>query len=244
MNGLLIYSKTEAQRNRFAVEKFKKLLGVRLVFEEDIDLSAPADYVINRTNNAEIARAFEARGVRVFNPANLTELANNKQKCYEFMQANGVEIMPINRTAPPLVKKPVGGKGGSGVELITEGEITVEQGFVYQKPASDLGRDLRVWLIGGEIIAAILRVSKTDFRSNFCLGGEAVPYSLSADEAALVRRIAGLVDYDYIGIPYFELEDGTKTFTVEELRTALNLDHRQSTNMITLPPTPMPPCTS
>ena len=61
---------------------------------------------------------------------------------------------------------------------------------------------MRVWLIGGEIIASILRVSKTDFRSNFCLGGEAVPYVLSAEETALVKRIAALIDYDYIGIDF------------------------------------------
>lgn len=202
MNGLLIYSRAEAERNRFAVERFKKLLGVRLVYEEEAAFDIPCDYVINRTNNAEIARGFEQKGSRVFNPASLTALANDKQKCYEFMQANGIEIMPINRTAPPLVKKPINGKGGAGVELITEGEITHEEGFVYQAPASDLGKDLRVWLIGGEIIASILRVSETDFRSNFCLGGEAVPYALSAEEALLVNKIAALIEYDYIGIDF------------------------------------------
>ncbi len=202
MNGLLIYSRAEAKRNRFAAEKFETLLGARLVFEDEVDFGAPADYVINRTNNAEIAKGFEQRGVRVFNPFVLTALANDKQKCYEFMQAHGIEIMPINQTAPPLVKKPRNGKGGAGVELITQGEITPEESFVYQAPASDLGKDLRVWLIGGEIITAILRVSKSDFRSNFCLGGEALSYSLSEEEKALVMKISGLLAYDYIGIDF------------------------------------------
>ena len=202
MNGLLIYSREEAERNRFAVQKFKDLLGVQLIFEDEVDFNAPCDFVINRTNNAAIAEKFEQQKIRVFNPAKLTALANDKQKCYEFMQAHGVEIMPINHTAPPLVKKPVGGKGGKGVELILSGEITPEEGFVYQEPASDLGKDLRVWLIGGKIIAAILRVSKTDFRSNFCLGGKAVPYALSDEEKALIMKIASLIDYDYIGIDF------------------------------------------
>ena len=202
MNGILIYSSEEAERNRFAVQKFKALLGVRLVLENEVDFGTPCDYVINRTNNADIARGFEQRGVRVFNPAKLTALANDKQACYEFMQAHGIEIMPINRNCPPLVKKPKNGKGGKGVELITEGKITPEEGFVYQEPASDLGKDLRVWLIGGEIIASVLRVSKTDFRSNFCLGGEAVPYALSAEETAQVKKISALLDCDYIGIDF------------------------------------------
>ena len=59
-----------------------------------------------------------------------------------------------------------------------------------------------MWLIGGEIICSILRESKTDFRSNFCLGGSATPYTLSKEETALVMKIQSLIKYDYIGIDF------------------------------------------
>lgn len=202
MSGILIYSKKEAERNAFSVKKFKEYLGVSLVLENEIDFSAPADFVINRTNNAGIAQNFEERGIRVFNPAALTRLANDKQKCYEFMEKNGIEIMPVNQTEPPLVKKPANGKGGIGVRLIKSGKVEIKPGYVYQKPASDLGRDLRVWLIGGNIICAALRKSETDFRSNYCLGGAAEIYDLSEQERALVYKIASLIKYDYIGIDF------------------------------------------
>ena len=65
--------------------------------ENETEFGMPADFVINRTNNADIAENFERRGIRVFNPAALTRLANDKQKCYEFMRENGIEIMPINQ---------------------------------------------------------------------------------------------------------------------------------------------------
>ncbi len=71
-----------------------------------------------------------------------------------------------------------------------------------QKVASDVGKDLRVWVIGGEIIASILRVSKTDFRSNYCLGGEAFLYDLSDDEKAQINKIISLVNGDYYGIDF------------------------------------------
>lgn len=202
MNGILIYSRKEAERNAFSVAQFKKYLDVSLVYEEDVDPDMPAGFVVNRTNHADIAESFERRGIRVFNPASLTRLANNKQKCYEFMRKNGIEIMPIDQTEPPLVEKPVNGKGGEGVRLIESGKVEIKQGFVYQKPASDLGRDLRVWLIGGKPICAVLRKSDTDFRSNYCLGGSAEVYELSDAEKRLVCRIASLVDYDYIGIDF------------------------------------------
>ncbi len=201
MSGILIYSKTEAKRNEFAVNRFKENLDLRLVFENAVDFSACPDFVINRTNNYKIAEKFEEKGIRVFNPASLTRLANDKQKCYEFMQKNGIEIMPVNYSGVPAVKKAVNGRGGTQVFMLCEKE-PFEEGFVYQKPASDLGKDLRVWLIGGEIICSALRESKTDFRSNFCLGGDAFAYTLSDEERALVYKIASLIEYDYIGIDF------------------------------------------
>ena len=65
-----------------------------------------------------------------------------------------------------------------------------------------MGKDLRVWVIGGKIICSVLRVSKTDFRSNYCLGGEAVPYALSQSETELIKKIISLVKGDYYGIDF------------------------------------------
>ncbi len=202
MSGILIYSGKEARRNAFSVEKFKKHLGVRLVEQENVDFECPADFVINRTNSAELAQGFERRGIRVFNPAGLTRLANDKQRCYEFMQENGIRILPVNQTEPPLVEKPSDGRGGKGVRLIESGRVDFRKGFVYQKPASQLGRDLRVWLIGGRIICAVLRTNEKDFRANYCLGGTASVYALNQSERELVYKIASLVKYDYIGIDF------------------------------------------
>ena len=202
MSGLLIYSRFEAERNAFSVAKYKEYLDVSLMIEEEIDFSVPADFVINRTNNYKIAEKFEKRGIRVFNPSPLTRLANDKQKCYEFMRDNGIDILPIDHKTPPLVMKPIDGKGGKDVIFIKDGIPPERDGFVYQKPATDLGKDLRVWLIGGKIIAAVLRESKTDFRANFCLGGSAVPYTLSNEEISLIDKISDLLEYDYIGMDF------------------------------------------
>lgn len=201
MNGLLIYSREEAKRNAFSIKKYTENLNVKLMLEEDADFSINTDFVINRTNHFAIAKNFEERGVRVFNPSSLTQLANNKQACYEFMDKNGIEIMPVHYDKVPAVKKAVNGKGGTDVFMIQKQE-PFQDGFVYQKPASDLGRDLRVWLIGGKIVCAVLRESKTDFRANFCLGGKAELYKLNAEEELLVYNIASLVNYDYIGIDF------------------------------------------
>lgn len=198
MSGVLIYSKEEAQRNAFVVEKYIEYLDVLLADEK---FKGDADFVINRTNDYKIAEYFENRGIRVFNPSSLSKLANDKQLCYEFMKKNGVPIMPVNYKGAPVVKKKTDGAGGKEVFWLNQCE-PFEKGYVYQKPCDTLGKDLRVWVIGGKIITSILRESKKDFRSNFCLGGSATPYKLSQEERELVERVISLVPCDYVGIDF------------------------------------------
>jgi len=198
MSGILIYTKEEARRNAFAVNKFKENLDIKLVDEK---YKGYADFVINRTNDYKIAEYFENKGIRVFNASSLSRLANDKQLCCEFMDKNGIPVMEYNYKGIPAVKKPVGGHGGQGVELITKKE-EFEHGFIYQKPCDTIGRDLRVWVIGGKIITSIMRVNENDFRSNFCLGGKAVPHNMNREEISLVNQITELIHADYIGIDF------------------------------------------
>lgn len=198
MSGILIYPEKEALRNSFSIKKFTSLLDVKYVGE---DYRGPADFVINRTNNWETADYYEKKGIRVFNPSLLSKIANDKQRCYDFMQKNGIEIMPVRYDGVPAVRKKIDGHGGTEVQMITKSEEQ-KDGYVYQKPCDTPGKDLRVWLIGGEIVTAILRENKNDFRSNYCLGGTATPYRLGKDEARLVESISSLIKSDYIGIDF------------------------------------------
>lgn len=198
MNGILIYTQKEAERNAFAIDKFRENLNIKLVDEA---YRGNADFVINRTNDYKVAEYFEQKGIRVFNSSALSMLANDKQKCYEFMQENGIEIMPINYHGLPAVKKKIDGHGGTEVTMINKAE-PFQSGYVYQKPCDTLGKDLRVWVIGGKIITSILRESKADFRSNYCLGGSASLYTLSNTERKLIDKIISLVNGDYIGIDF------------------------------------------
>ncbi len=198
MSGILIYSREQAKRNSFAVEKFKEYLDIRLV---DECYDGDADFVINRTNDYKIAQRFENKGIRVFNPSRLSRLANNKQACYEFMEENGIPVMPVNYTGVPAVKKIVDGHGGNGVTMITAAE-PFEENYVYQKPCDTLGKDLRIWVVGGKIVASIMRESHTDFRSNYCLGGTATVHKLTDDERQLAEKVISLVKSDYIGIDF------------------------------------------
>lgn len=198
MKPILVYSKKEAERNSFVVNKMEYELGTVLV---QPDYRGDAEFVINRSNDYRIAEYYESKGIRVFNPSEFSKLANNKQLCYDFMEQNGIEIMPTRYANPPFIKKPVDGHGGQGVVMCKSVNEYDEQ-MVCQKPATELGRDLRVWLLGEEITASILRVSDSDFRSNYCLGGRAELYTLSEQEKQLVRKISALAHGDYYAIDF------------------------------------------
>lgn len=198
MKPILVYSSEEAKRNSFVVDLMEKRLGAELV---EPSYRGPAKYVINRSNDYRVAEFYEKQGVRVFNPSALSKLANNKQACYDFMEQNGIEIMPTRYAVVPFVKKPYNDHGGNGV-VMCHSVDEYDENMVCQKPATDLGKDLRVWVIGNEIITSILRVSKTDFRSNYCLGGDATAYQMNEEETNLVKKIISLVDGDYYGIDF------------------------------------------
>lgn len=189
MKTILVYSPEEAKRNSFVVKKFWEQLGAELV---DPTVRVRADVVINRSNDFAVANYYSKMGAKVFNGAEFTRLANDKQASYDFVQKCGIEIMPIRYSTPPFVKKPKNSHGGNGVVMCHSAD-EYDENQVCQKPASDLGRDLRVWVLGGEIVTSILRVSDTDFRSNYCLGGRAELYDLSTEERELVQKIIDLV---------------------------------------------------
>lgn len=204
MTPILVYSTEEAQRNAFVVRRLCQRLGARLVTP---DYRGSAGYVINRSNDYRVAEYYESRGIRVFNSCRLSRLANDKQACYDFMQENGIAIMPTRYCVPPFVKKPRDGHGGQGVVMCRHAE-DYDPDMVCQKPAKTLGRDLRIWILGGKIITSILRENDDDFRSNYCLGGRAVPHVLTDQEEDLTKKIITLVGGDYYGIDF--VYDGDK----------------------------------
>ncbi len=205
MNGILIYKKDDANRNRFVIEKYCNELHIPLILMEDIDFNSNdmPQFVINRTNTPYIAKFYEERNIRVFNPFELCSLANDKRKAYDFMKEHAIEILPIDYYQTPCVEKPRNGRGGNGVKLIEKSEqIKNDKNLIYQKYASCPGKDLRVYLLGGNIVISILRQSKNDFRANMCLGGDVSIYKLSNDERDLIMKISSLLTYDFIGLDF------------------------------------------
>lgn len=221
----ILYKKSDADKNRVLIRKYSEALKKHgfspavaildgLAREELLRLVSDAELIINRSRDADAAAFLEKNGLAVSNPSELNRTANDKLATYERLRS----VVPMLETqllteAPslpyPFVAKPAGGHGGNGVTLVKcEAEFSAYRAAhpeksVIQPVATDIGRDMRVYVVGGRPIAAMLRESVGDFRSNYSLGGRAgfVPLgSLSGEEFAIVRAVSSELPLDYAGV--------------------------------------------
>ncbi|MBR3692804.1 MAG: ATP-grasp domain-containing protein [Clostridia bacterium] len=176
------------------------------------------DFVICRRPVPSLSEKLESLGVPVFNNSRISRICNNKYLTSRTVAGLGVPVaeeywhgcgLPACPPELPCVAKPVDGHGGQGVflcrdaaEYAAAAESLAGRECVLQRPVSDLGRDLRVYMLGCEPVAACLRISDTDFRSNFCLGGRAELHTLTAEERDYVLRIAAEFDFGLAGIDF------------------------------------------
>jgi gamma-F420-2:alpha-L-glutamate ligase len=125
----------------------------------------------------------------------------------------------VTKTVQGTVIKAVDGHGGSQVFLTDLSEVDTYSNdndsslqniinglngsdVVVQPFIGSLHQDLRVYVIGMEIIAAVLRTSKEGFRSNYSLGGTVSLYQLSIEERSIVEIILKQFDFGLVGIDF------------------------------------------
>ena len=203
-----------------------------------------ADFAMNRTRDSELARHLEAMGIRVFNSARVTELGNDKWKMYRFAKSHTdlpcipTALMPaeIPDIEPRLqgrewIFKAVSGHGGSRVfcypkeSLASIKKGTAGDRVVLQPRIHGIPRDVRVYVVGGRIAAAILRTGKKGgWRSNYSLGGKSCVYDLSGEEEQMAGQLAGILKPDMAGIDFIVGGDGKWYFNeLEDMAGARTL---------------------
>ncbi len=73
--------------------------------------------------------------------------------------------------------------------------------YVFQKFIStSRGRDIRINIVGGDIVAAMYRYSETDFRANITNGGVASEVELTDAQQTLAIRAAEAVGAEFAGV--------------------------------------------
>ena len=223
MNGLLVYDTIGAKRNGWFIEKltgeFERAgIVLRLCITDGKKAVAAEgiDFAIVRTIAPEINGGLERAGIKTFNNYITSSVANDKWETYLLCEKLGIPVMPTYENVEqadkfPCIIKSCNGHGGTEVfraenrdELIERQNFFKSAGkkFIVQKYCSDPGRDMRVYVMGGKIIASVLRYNPDSFKSNFSLGGKARLASPDASQVEAVEKIAARLKSDYIGVDF------------------------------------------
>lgn len=207
-----------------------KRLGIvfELADSEEYQQKPLPELVLNRTRSVQISRWYEQRGVLTLHSSRITEIGNDKGKTLQYLESRLPAWISRQKWAPETIRVPaealsgvsvrdlsffqilktVDGHGGNEVyDLVgTKDSIrSLQQKFygrtciLQEKIVSD-GKDIRVYIVGGQIYQAMLRQGAKDFRSNFSLGGTASPYWLSEEERKFVQGFADAFAEDVLGI--------------------------------------------
>ena len=224
--GLLLYTQNDARVNTWFIEHLideSKTRGIELTFREFApDLFANGtdwdqyDFCINRTRFASVNKELEAKNIRCYNNLRTVTVANDKWLTFLLCRELGIPTADTLELKDPeslgfddpFIIKSRNGHGGSevfwisGKDDMNKIELANAGGYIVQKPVSEPGVDVRVYVLGDQVIAGVKRTSQTDFRSNFSLGGQVELFSPTNEQLAIIEKLQKNIAADYAGFDF------------------------------------------
>lgn len=188
------------------------------------------DYVLFTDKDIYLAQALEMMGIRVFNTASAIEISDDKIKTYLHLDAHDIPMpltiiapktfgfdftdsdMFIQKVKEqlthPFIIKEAFGSFGEQVYLVKNDsdlrevlQIVKKAPFMFQQFIdTSYGIDLRLQVVGDEVIAAMKRESEDDFRANITSGGNMLPYEPTEQEKKLAIQATKAIGADFAGV--------------------------------------------
>ena len=191
--------------------------------------------------DVRLAKTLEAAGMKLFNSAGSIELCDDKSLTHialmnrvpqpktvliplTFPRVGYTDCAFLEKIADylgfPLVIKQCFGSFGAGVYLArnmdeakaalmkTAGGAAIAQQYI----ASSFARDIRAYVVGDKVAAAMLRHNESgDFRANVAQGGKADAYALNEAQAVLAVKTAQILGCTFAGVDLLFGENGEMT---------------------------------
>jgi ribosomal protein S6--L-glutamate ligase len=170
----------------------------------------------------DLLHAAAATGLKVLNPPRAVEACVDKYLTNVRLLAAGLPVpetiacqragdalAAFDRLGGDVVVKPLFGAEGRGMVRVSDPELAwrtfraIEQtgGVIYlQRFVRHPGWDLRAFVIGGKVIAAMRRTARCDWRTNVAQGGTAERAELALPERKLAVQAAEAVGAAVAGV--------------------------------------------
>ncbi|MFC4558958.1 RimK family alpha-L-glutamate ligase [Virgibacillus kekensis] len=188
------------------------------------------DFVVFTDKDIYLARQLELLGVRVYNSARTIETSDDKIATYQAMAAQGLPVprtvvapkvfvrtdtfkptdfdQAADTLGFPMVIKEAFGSFGEQVYLVHSSDelhtkVHALQGrpFMLQEfVSSSSGRDIRLQVVGDNVVAAMARFAADDFRANVTAGGTMENYHPTTEEKSTAIAAAKAIGADFAGV--------------------------------------------
>lgn len=217
-------------------------LRVQIGNEQILSDLEKSDFIIFLDKDKYLSAILERLGLRLFNTHSAIRVCDDKGETYIALAGKGFNLpktqfapvcysqsCKISQSQVESIEKSIGypmivkqsyGSCGSGIykvscreELLPVMEKLKTTPHMFQEYLGrEVGKDIRVIVIGGKAIAAMIRSNQNDFRSNIALGGSGTPidvldvkYSEVIDTAQRAAKTLGL---DYCGVDILKGNNG------------------------------------
>lgn len=186
-----------------------------------------------------VVRQFEMAGVFCLNSSRAITMARDKLRTLQMLSRHDVGMPPtefvgdraavrpaIERVGgAPVILKILEGTQGLGV-VLAESAKTAEAVFetlhaagqkvlIQRFVAESRGKDIRAFVVGGRVVAAMRRMATGDeFRANVHRGGRVEPLVLLPDHEQIAVRAAQILGLHVAGVDLLESDDGPQVMEV------------------------------
>ncbi len=187
------------------------------------------DFILFWNKDVFLGRALERMGYRLFNCADAIEACDNKALTFEMLQGIcnmpvtikvpmtfntiGYDDLSFEDTIgaqlgyPYVIKECLGSYGGQvylakdpkeakAIIKRIEGKDCIAQKFIE----SSSGRDIRAYVVGDHVVAAMERYNADDFRSNITNGGSAKACTITLEQEKLAVTATKGLGLDFAGV--------------------------------------------
>lgn len=196
------------------------------------------DFIIFFDKDIRLAQSLENIGIRVFNTSNAIEICDDKTLTHIVLTKNNIKtprtiICPksfrklneneigflehvTKELSFPLVMKEAFGSFGKEVYLINNKDElrnktlqSSDKPILFQEYVQESrGRDIRLHIVGGEFIGAVVRTNQKDFRANASNGGVMSAYIPTLQEITIAQITCKAIGLDFAGIDILFGKDG------------------------------------
>lgn len=187
-------------------------------------------FVLFLDKDIRLAKQLEGLGLRLFNKAEVIALCDDKSETFRALAGHGITmpktiVAPLVFNGmqeegtyyieqieeelgyPHIIKESFGSFGEQVYlikdreELMTTRNRLLSTPHLYQAfVETSKGKDIRLNVVGGEVVATMLRSSETDFRANIAKGGKAESYTPDISFIQMALKVCELIGADFAGV--------------------------------------------